>query len=448
MSHVIKITTNIKSPDGQPYTLDLGKNTLLVGPNEAGKSAIAESVELARTGSACGLLYRVNPIKDGSMLSALIPPQEDSAHIKATLASGEECEWQLERGRRPVRTGPNGVSLSVSEIRSILTGNEETKAKFFWRHACKPKEVEFIRRWLPEDLHPVLDLVVPKDEKEVDLVDLFERVGKAQKDQRSAAKAGRIALGSLGSLQEVSEDEVDGLWETMGRAQGKALIRQLYVLYKEFPGMHSKNTIDALVEYLGGEDAVRRIPEVTDVRTQLEAAILGRRLLKVATIAKSGETNAEVRVQNLKLLRAHIMKVIQEDLSLMTKPFVDKVSGFLPKGERFAFSYDEGKLILGLRRGMTDALLGTIHTALSGSSEARLTAAIAAALAEDETSLIVVDDRMWDGSTLAKTLSVLEKAPCQVIVMTTLKPRGKKRPAWTYIEVSRKEGEPLEVRCD
>ena len=61
----------------------------------------------------------------------------------------------------------------------------------------------------------------------------------------------------------------------------------------------------------------------------------------------------------------------------------------------------------------------------------------------DSNDLIVVDDRMWDADTLKKTMTVLEKAPCQVIVMSTIKPKGRKRGAWTYIQVCRTPGEPL-----
>ena len=36
MTFVNKITTNIKSPDGLSRTTELGKHTLLIGPNESG----------------------------------------------------------------------------------------------------------------------------------------------------------------------------------------------------------------------------------------------------------------------------------------------------------------------------------------------------------------------------------------------------------------------------
>ena len=52
---------------------------------------------------------------------------------------------------------------------------------------------------------------------------------------------------------------------------------------------------------------------------------------------------------------------------------------------------------------------------------------------------------MWDIETLTKTMAVLEKADAQVVLMTTLRPKGRKKPNWTYVEISRTPGQPLEV---
>jgi hypothetical protein len=112
---------------------------------------------------------------------------------------------------------------------------------------------------------------------------------------------------------------------------------------------------------------------------------------------------------------------------------------FLPEGEKFVFeAQGDFRLRIGLERD------NETHTALSGSTEARLLAAIAAQLGGKE-DLIVVDDRMWDADTLARTMGVLEKAESQVILMTTLKPKGRKKANWTYVEIARTPGHPLEV---
>ena len=54
---------------------------------------------------------------------------------------------------------------------------------------------------------------------------------------------------------------------------------------------------------------------------------------------------------------------------------------------------------------------------------------------DSSVNVLVVDDRMWDGMTLARTLRALQDAPCQVILMSTMLPRGRRRQSWTTIEL-------------
>ena len=440
MSYVTKIITNIKSPNGDDYVVGLGKNTVLIGDNEAGKSAIAEAVQLSRTGSAFGLLYRDKPIKDAGLLSSLIPPEADEVSAKAELDDGRECRWQMSRGKRPTREGPNGVGLSIAEIRAVLSGSEETKTKFFWARLCEPKDGDLFQRVrIPDHLQEVVSQVLPPGTEELCLASLHDKVSKAVRDQSTQVKASRTALASLGSLRDVSDDEILGLWDTLERAHARDLLRALYLANKHDPGIHAPNTIRELVGQLGGEQAITRIPSTETVVEKLEESILQKRLVKVAGIARNGEASAEVKSEQLKKLKPHLLHEMQADLNVHTGPrdFRKRVSGFLPRGEKFCFRFDDGRSTIGIERE------GVIHTALSGSTEARVLAAVAAALADEDSSLLVVDDRMWDGSTLSKMLGVLEKAPCQVLVMSTIKPKGKRRAAWTYINVQRTPGEPL-----
>ena len=77
----------------------------------------------------------------------------------------------------------------------------------------------------------------------------------------------------------------------------------------------------------------------------------------------------------------------------------------------------------------------THHYALSGSAEARVLAAMAAAMGE-QASMAIVEDRMWDPKTLSETLHHLEDCPAQVILMSTIPHRGRHRTGWEYVSVS------------
>ena len=441
MSYIKKISTNIKSPNGASYETELGQYTLLIGANEAGKSAIAESCQLARSGSAYGLLYRDKPIKDGKLLSALVPPGALGCSVTAQLDTGEFCEWDLLTGKRPKRTGPDGSSLSVAELHAVLGGSEESKARYFWEKLCKPLPVADLESFLAPALHEALHLVMPKNREEINLVSLIERTGKLQREQASVVKAGQIALESFGPVEMVSEEELDGVWKTYTRAHYRDIVRDLYRSYKADPSLQSRETLRHLVEMMGGQEALTRIPETEEAGASLAEALLNKRLSRGAIAAKSGEIRASTMKESLKKLKTAILEVMFRMLDSAADFLIEEVSNFLPEGERFVFDVDgkQLKLSIGLEREQE------VHTALSGSTEARLLAAIASALSGPD-SLIVVDDRMWDATTLGKTLEVLRNAPSQVIVMTTVRPKGKKRSGWNYVEIARTPGQALEIQ--
>ena len=437
MSFITEIRTNIKSPDGNEYTANIGKNTLLIGNNESGKSAIAEALQLARTGSAFGLLYRDKPIKDGSLLSALIPPTEGSAHAVALLEDGEMCQWGLVRGKRATRTGPNGVALSIAELHGVMAGSAETKVKFFWSALCERGNITDLMDQIPKELHETLILVCPVD-KPVDLSALLSKIGAFQRDQSAQVKASQIALESMGTVHSVTEDELGGVWNSLQRAILRDLLKTIYIDYRADPTLQAGHILSHLTEQLGGKEAIQRIPPSDDILGKIGETLLHRRMTRVAVLAKDGEIRASNLRSSLKDLKTAILQVMHDALEGVAEIFCKKVGDFLPKNENLVFSPSGNSLTVGLSRG------GEEHTALSGSTEARLLAAIASGLS-DGSSLIVVDDRMWDTQTLAEMMNLLEQTSSQVFVMSTLKPRGRKRGAWNYVEVARTPGKPLEV---
>tara|TARA_R100000655_G_scaffold12254_7_gene28432 strand:- start:24331 stop:25689 length:1359 start_codon:yes stop_codon:yes gene_type:complete len=436
---VTQIQTNIKSPDGGDYTVNIGKHTLLIGNNESGKSAIAEALQLARTGSAYGLLYRDKPIKDGKLLSALIPPSQNEAVAVARFDNGSIRRWVLERGKRPKSSGANeGQSaLSIAELHAVMSGSTETKVKFFWEVLCKDITAADLMDLLPKELHETLVLVCPLD-RPVSLTDLLTKIGSLQRDQSAQVKASKIALESMGTVRFVGDDELGGVWNTLQRAMLRDLLKVIYLDYKADPMLQAGHVLSHLTKQLGGKDAIQRIPPTEDLLGEIGETLLHRRMTKVASLAKNGEVRASDLSSSLKALKNAVIQVMHDMLDEVADKFCKSVGKFLPKGDTLLFDASGGAINIGLTRD------GEEHTALSGSTEARLLAAIAAGIAFSG-DLIVVDDRMWDPLTLGKTLEVLEKSPCQVVVMSTIKPRGRKRSSWSYVEIKRTPGHPLEI---
>jgi len=436
---VTQIQTNIKSPDGGDYTVNIGKHTLLIGSNESGKSAIAEALQLARTGSAYGLLYRDKPIKDGKLLSALIPPSQNEAVAVVRFDNGSIRRWVLERGKRPKSSGANeGQSaLSIAELHAVMSGSTETKVKFFWEVLCKDITAADLMDLLPKELHETLVLVCPLD-RPVSLTDLLTKIGSLQRDQSAQVKASKIALESMGTVRFVGDDELGGVWNTLQRAMLRDLLKVIYLDYKADPMLQAGHVLSHLTKQLGGKDAIQRIPPTEDLLGEIGETLLHRRMTKVASLAKNGEVRASDLSSSLKALKNAVIQVMHDMLDEVADKFCKSVGKFLPKGDTLLFDASGGTINIGLTRD------GEEHTALSGSTEARLLAAIAAGIAFSG-DLIVVDDRMWDPLTLGKTLEVLEKSPCQVVVMSTIKPRGRKRSSWSYVEIKRTPGHPLEI---
>ena len=92
---ILKVTSNIKSPDGSPWTRELGKLNLLVGPNESGKSAVAEAVQLAVSGSAYGLFFRSNQVKTGNQLVDLGPGGDKEIFAEVEFEDGTTSRWEM-----------------------------------------------------------------------------------------------------------------------------------------------------------------------------------------------------------------------------------------------------------------------------------------------------------------------------------------------------------------
>ena len=75
------------------------------------------------------------------------------------------------------------------------------------------------------------------------------------------------------------------------------------------------------------------------------------------------------------------------------------------------------------------------YRALSGSTEVRVLAALGGALATDEKVLLLLDDRMWDGATLASTMRALGESDAQTVIMSTIPPKGKLPKGWTRLDL-------------
>ena len=147
------------------------------------------------------------------------------------------------------------------------------------------------------------------------------------------------------------------------------------------------------------------------------------------------------------LLQGHIItfqkqaekwKALSTLLNTLVKDFVDagmaklmaRVQGFLADTDVFGMKLTKSDCQIGFIRE------GALTTALSGAEWARLLVAIACACASEGVPVVIPEERMWDRETLAKTMRALKDAPCQIILTSTEKPKGKLPAGWSVVEVS------------
>ena len=85
---VISVTSNLKSPTGDEWTMELGQKTLIIGSNTSHKSAVLQAVELAVSGAADDITGRLD-VRDPGLLLTLAPADTLSSSV---TFSGDDIE--------------------------------------------------------------------------------------------------------------------------------------------------------------------------------------------------------------------------------------------------------------------------------------------------------------------------------------------------------------------
>ena len=135
-SYVVKVESNIKSITGEPWEIELGQHTLLVGSNASHKSSVIQSVELALTGAADDVCGR-SVVRDAALLLSLAPGDklETTAVIKDEAAHDEgvdhgslgeayfAVEFKDGKHARPTHDAPDvdaELALPLRRVREVL----------------------------------------------------------------------------------------------------------------------------------------------------------------------------------------------------------------------------------------------------------------------------------------------------------------------------------------
>ena len=235
----------------------------------------------------------------------------------------------------------------------------------------------------------------------------------------------------LQGAQVISNEDLYKTWESLFQA----------LKYEEFKRMYKEKVdlrglIATEVQALGNKKQLIEIEKfgsakISDKLTDmLTAQALGTVALETREQMVAYDLEQEEFELLEKCLEAAIKNLIEDPL----RAYTNRVDEYLPEGDTFMIN-TAGIFQPALKRA------NGLHIALSGSTEARVLGAMAAALTRPGIpSVVILDDRMWDPETLYRTLAALEDCPAQVVIMSTMRPKGKRRAKWTYVQI----GEELE----
>ena len=438
MGKIIKVTSNIKSVDGRAWSQDLSDLNILIGPNESGKSAIAEAVQLATSGSAYGLFFRSAQVKAGNQLGKLSCSEEE-IFAEVEYEDGSTSRWEMNKGGRPKRTGEKTTILPVAELRDALSGSATRARHFFGPLLIKETfSRESFEKLLPNkevDLSLPLEKILPDYGKDLtvgDVIKAYKACGSWKRDSKSMSKASDTILKQFSLAEPMDHSKETQLTDDMQLA---VKLEWLKKLYKE-DGFteEEKSVLGKLALHIADRDKLKELKGSAQYFDEISALWVKGTLYRQTQSARKKAKRAEEDAKSFETLEQALDVALMMLLTPEITKYCRRVNKFLPKGDKFGIRHDLKGFSIFLKRGDVE------HYALSGSTEARVLAAMGAALSTDDSpTVLVLDDRMWDAKTLARTMERLEHSSgFQAVLMSTFKPRGRARAKWNYVEISPK----------
>jgi len=487
-----KIESNVKSPTGDIWNVEIGKHTLLVGSNTSHKSAVTQSLELALSAAADDIVNR-NEVKDGALLMSLSP--SDYLECTAVINDGTEAYYRLESEKGKVGRPKHdtevdcSMSLPLRLVRKALAGSSTTARKSFVLWAAQNADREDVLAQIPANYHARYeDLAehIGRNLSEIEtLIAVTDYTSKSQRDSAKEVKGAEAVFDKLrGDLDErPSDTEMYHFSEEVKRLQAllvasaagptdpnlKRIQANKYVLdwaveedMSSCPSCSSEvghSHLVACADYYGNAErgtiaqleaestqssdmeAIKHQLNVAESKLSMMIAAAG----KWDTVMQAKETALSMKQQ---VERYKEMKKICEDavghlVRVFGKTFSDGVSRFLPDGWDFGIELeDQGRDVfrMGLRRN------DKLCCALSGAEWAAVTTAIAMQMStpSDAPSVLIPEDRAWDGSTLSAVMRAFSKYDGQVLMASTIRPKGRSPKNWTIIDMDKWLEEQIE----
>lgn len=449
------ITSNIKQPDGTSRETDLGKHTLLLGPNRSGKTAIIQAMELAATGAVDDVMGRDEVKLDKTLLS-LVPVGTELV-AKAEFTHGAVNSYHKEASSKAVFSAETFCHPVHRIARKALSGSTA-------------KLEEAVLEWSSlkgVDRNYVVDLLPNKVRaRYLDIADRMSRSAGGEGElllmiADYAAKEQRKLSAEIKTLKGVMNAMSDCCETTDGHVDEKRLVgavldtvQPLTHLQKSATwaaesgvdqcptcGSQVGNThVKACADHLNGQQT--EAADLTPVVSTIESLLHDRIMWSYVVKYKREIESLTQRHDAYKDLKNHCLGVVSLLVKSYRGDFCASVNRFLPDTWELQYSDEQGALGLAFDGG-------AVMVSLSGTEWVTLVTAVSCAAADTYSDsaaiLLVVEDRAWDPETLASVMRSLSKFDGQVVMQSTIKPKGRTPKGWTVVETDRSEPAPKEI---
>jgi len=417
------IKSNIKGFDQVfPSGVGLGMHNLVIGPNESGKSALADSLRALVYGNVTGILFRKGPIKLPTYIRTLA-----EGPIEVVGNEGE-YSFTLAEGKAK-HTGPKSSGLDMESVREAFSGSPEKALAFIATQysgqgsvAVNTTQVFAAAEGTPHE--KIIDqfLFAEKTPK-ISCADLLRVCDAIEERGNDVAEVGKVAkkisenqgilLGgvpvTLGSM--LQRTQISGALALLAMASADTVIQIKKLIAQTFPVEVVKQVINEGYS----------LPDLKRAAVSEHFADLEKQALALdAERVRYKEAAEWLRAKTYGNIRTRLIPILEAG-----------ASRYMPEGERL--SLHKTLLIPLVTRG------GVTFQAASASTEARLLAVLSCSF-PSLPGLLVIDDRMWDRLTLLRLMKALDTLPVQVVIMTTVAPSGRWRGSWNVIELPDRRG--------
>ena len=443
-----EVSSNVKSPQGE-WVCQLGRHTLIVGPNRSHKTTIIQGLELGASGMVDDIMGR-DEVKIANTLLSLKPAEADHLFSRVIYSDNKGAEFTLTPGSRATQTWTRPHMVVSRLARKALSGSPAKlhEAMLNWmdlKSVCVEDIVNMISKDLRAKYLDIADRMRKKASSELHIAQqIVDYAGKTQREMSAQVKA----LDSLqNSLSEnlhgevYSNEDLNELLTHTVSLGTKTITHMTVVLHyavlkglQQCPTCSSPVGFDHLKVCFDHMSAQNVAPgalsenDLNRVRIQVGSQVIWGLMMDT----KEKADNARREMETYKRLKSECAKAIETLVAQHAEGVCSQANKYLPPA--WTLKYDDASKTLGLDKGQNG-----FHSSLSGAEWATVSAAVACVAAdnledENEPALLVLEDRAWDKETLAEVMKVLQKFEGQVVIQSTIKPKGRIPSAWTVVE--------------